>query len=73
MRDTKRSQTQCVSPRGPPPLAGHTLPVDQRDRGREEESERKKGVQGETERERSGTRERYRGGRKRLCGIRLTV
>src|SRR4029434_806690 len=38
MRDTKRSQTQCVSPRGPPPLAGHTLPVDQKDRGREGES-----------------------------------
>src|SRR4029434_10002337 len=33
----KRSQTQCVSPRGHPPLAGHTLPVDQKDRGREEE------------------------------------
>ena len=40
VRDTKRSQTQCVSPRGPPPLAGHTLPVDQRDRGREGESGR---------------------------------
>ena len=40
MRDTKRSQTQCVSPRGPPPLAGHTLPVDQKDRGREGESGR---------------------------------
>src|SRR4029434_9958609 len=36
----KRSQTQCVSPRGPPPLAGHTLPVDQKDRGREGESGR---------------------------------
>src|SRR4029434_2242563 len=36
----KRSQTQCVSPRGPPPLAGHTLPVVQMDRGREEESGR---------------------------------
>src|SRR4029434_8864654 len=40
VRDTKRSQTQCVSPRGPPPLAGHTLPVDQKDRGREGESGR---------------------------------
>src|SRR4029434_2512121 len=27
VRDTKRSQTQSVSPRKPPPLAGHTLPV----------------------------------------------
>ena len=40
VRDTKRSQTQSVSPRGPPPLAGHTLPVDQKDRGREGESGR---------------------------------
>src|SRR4029434_883818 len=39
-RDTKRSQTQCVAPRGPPPLAGHTLPVVQMDRGREGESGR---------------------------------
>src|SRR4029434_4557109 len=40
VRDTKRSQTQSVSPRKPPPLAGHTLPVDQKDRGREGESGR---------------------------------
>src|SRR4029434_8355861 len=41
VRDTKRSQTQSVSPRKPPPLAGHTLPVVQMDRGREEESGRR--------------------------------
>src|SRR4029434_6659866 len=40
VRDTKRSQTQSVSPRKPPPLAGHTLPDDQKDRERKEESGR---------------------------------
>src|SRR4029434_3220293 len=40
VRDTTRRQAQSVSPTNPPPLACHTLPVDQKDRGREGESGR---------------------------------
>src|SRR4029434_7570153 len=40
VRDTRRSQTQSVSHTKPPPLAGHTLPVVKKDRGREGESGR---------------------------------